>query len=196
MIAPIDAPTASTLSGKVVVSDPNDLQAFTTPTASTTTSKGAKKPWELAVEEPVDTYWEERDGKIERAKGMGGCVCGSKSMCDYCMPLEVRLVYRGARADGMVAVRPQLPEREQDQASVVPLVPPQDPRQRSSFLAIDVLHPAAVEPLVRRAGAVLVWLAPLVASRDLHQVPAVRRDALATNVPHGGPRRVCAGRDH
>ena len=40
-------------------------------------------------EDKVDEYWEKMDGKIHRPKGKNGCRCGPKSMCDYCMPLEV-----------------------------------------------------------------------------------------------------------
>lgn len=40
----------------------------------------------------MDVYWEKQDGKIERKKGEDMCKCGPKSMCDYCMPLEVSLL--------------------------------------------------------------------------------------------------------
>ncbi|POY73659.1 hypothetical protein BMF94_3194 [Rhodotorula taiwanensis] len=95
---------ASTLSGKVV-----PVEVARAPTASTsaagpsTSAAGPStsldngsndkrtngtKPWESAKEDPVDLYWEAKDGKIPRPKGQHGCRCGPKSMCDYCMPLE------------------------------------------------------------------------------------------------------------
>ena len=88
--------TAATLSGKAVPLDvPSSSSAA--PTASTSTSNasndkrvGGHRPWEGVEEEPVDVHWEQRDGKIPRPKGQHGCRCGPKSMCDYCMPLEVR----------------------------------------------------------------------------------------------------------
>ncbi|EST06645.1 Nuclear pore localization protein NPL4 [Kalmanozyma brasiliensis GHG001] len=47
-----------------------------------------KKPWELAKEHSVDTYWEAQEGKITRKKDSQFCKHGPKGMCDYCMPLE------------------------------------------------------------------------------------------------------------
>lgn len=82
---PVPQPTSSTLSGKVVPSEPAPVVAPTTSTARV----GGKKPWEEAKEDEVDLYWNKLDGKIERKKGVNGCRCGPKSMCDYCMPLEV-----------------------------------------------------------------------------------------------------------
>ncbi|GAA5955583.1 hypothetical protein JCM8115_006796 [Rhodotorula mucilaginosa] len=103
---PSSAPVvhAATLSGKVIPITDEPAQ----PTASTSNSAAAqpsssstslangsndkksagKKPWEGVQEDPVDLYWEARDGKIPRPKGQHGCRCGPKSMCDYCMPLE------------------------------------------------------------------------------------------------------------
>ncbi|EKM60763.1 uncharacterized protein PHACADRAFT_246881 [Phanerochaete carnosa HHB-10118-sp] len=48
----------------------------------------AKRPWELAREDPVDTYWRSRDGKIPRGRDSRFCKHGANAMCDYCMPLE------------------------------------------------------------------------------------------------------------
>jgi nuclear protein localization family protein 4 len=83
--------TATTLSGiQVAIEKPlSDI-----PSAVKIENTGGKKLWELAAanEEEVDKHWETKDGKIPRKKGMGGCQCGPKSMCDYCMPLEVSLV--------------------------------------------------------------------------------------------------------
>ncbi|GAA5892590.1 nuclear protein localization protein 4 [Sporobolomyces salmoneus] len=86
----------ATLSGKPVPLDPssssssNDQPVPSTSTAKTNVVRvpGGKKPWEEVKENPVDEYWEKRDGKIAREKGKNGCRCGPKSMCDYCMPLE------------------------------------------------------------------------------------------------------------
>ncbi|SGY79251.1 BQ5605_C008g05086 [Microbotryum silenes-dioicae] len=80
---------ASTLAGKTV---PIETPAPSTsaPIPAPTSSTGSKKPWESAKVDAVDLYWAQRDGKIERKKGVNGCRCGPKAMCDYCMPLEVR----------------------------------------------------------------------------------------------------------
>ena len=59
---------------------------------STLAVKAGKKPWDLVTEEAVDTYWEARDGKIQRSKDARMCRHGAKSMCDHCMPLEVNSV--------------------------------------------------------------------------------------------------------
>jgi nuclear protein localization family protein 4 len=86
--APAPAPpaTSSTLSGKIVSSEP-------APNAAPSTSVqrvAGKKPWEEVKEDDVDVYWGKKDGKIQRKKGTDLCKCGPKAMCDYCMPLEVR----------------------------------------------------------------------------------------------------------
>ncbi|KAG9032322.1 nuclear protein localization protein 4 [Tulasnella sp. JGI-2019a] len=47
-----------------------------------------KRPWELAHEDPVDTYWRQKDGKIPRTRDPQFCKHGPNGMCDYCMPLE------------------------------------------------------------------------------------------------------------
>ncbi|GAA5869997.1 hypothetical protein JCM8547_001437 [Rhodosporidiobolus lusitaniae] len=91
--------TGSTLSGKVVPLDPSSSSSSSSsaPAASTSQSNGSndkrvqggpKRPWEDVKEDPVDVFWEGKDGKIPREKGQHGCRCGPKSMCDYCMPLE------------------------------------------------------------------------------------------------------------
>ncbi|GAA5975266.1 hypothetical protein JCM5350_000215 [Sporobolomyces pararoseus] len=90
---------ASTLSGKVIPLEPTSASTgAATPKDPTNNNPlnaknvvrvpGGKKPWEGVKENPVDEYWEKRDGKIQREKGKNGCRCGPKSMCDYCMPLE------------------------------------------------------------------------------------------------------------
>lgn len=49
----------------------------------------AQRPWETAKEDPVDIYWESKDGMIARPKDARFCRHGYKAMCDHCMPLEV-----------------------------------------------------------------------------------------------------------
>jgi hypothetical protein len=49
------------------------------------------RPWEHVVEDPIDVFWEEQDGKIPRQRDPRMCKHGDRAMCDYCMPLEVRL---------------------------------------------------------------------------------------------------------
>lgn len=86
---PPPSPSA-TLSGQAVEIEPALVPVPSASSAKVDT-KGGKKLWELAIdaEEAVDKYWEPKNGQIERKKGNGGCVCGPKAMCDYCMPLEV-----------------------------------------------------------------------------------------------------------
>lgn len=59
------------------------LSAQTPPAAGST-----KRPWEVAEEDPVDSYWRQRDGKISRQRNATFCRHGANGMCDYCMPLE------------------------------------------------------------------------------------------------------------
>ncbi|KAI0803035.1 NPL4 family-domain-containing protein [Irpex lacteus] len=51
-------------------------------------SDASKRPWEAVIEDPVDTYWRARDGKIPRGRDSRFCKHGPNAMCDYCMPLE------------------------------------------------------------------------------------------------------------
>ncbi|KAG8959970.1 nuclear protein localization protein 4 [Tulasnella sp. 419] len=61
-----------------------DAISISNPSATGT----AKRPWELVQEDPVDTYWRSRDGKIPRGRDPHFCKHGANAMCDYCMPLE------------------------------------------------------------------------------------------------------------
>lgn len=44
--------------------------------------------WETVQENPVDSHWRSRDGKIPRGRDARFCKHASNGMCDYCMPLE------------------------------------------------------------------------------------------------------------
>lgn len=74
---PTDPSSASSIS---VASSSSELPS--------STQARPKKPWELAKEHSVDTYWEAQEGKITRKKDSQFCKHGPKGMCDYCMPLE------------------------------------------------------------------------------------------------------------
>ncbi|KAG6886821.1 hypothetical protein C0992_002181 [Termitomyces sp. T32_za158] len=47
-----------------------------------------KRPWELATEDLVDSYWRGQTGMLPRGRDAQFCKHGPKGMCDYCMPLE------------------------------------------------------------------------------------------------------------
>lgn len=47
-----------------------------------------QRPWETVREDPVDVFWNGKDGMISRPKDSKFCRHGDKAMCDYCMPLE------------------------------------------------------------------------------------------------------------
>lgn len=51
-------------------------------------SGAASRPWEAAVEDPVDCYWAGQDGTIARRRDPHFCRHGDRGMCDYCSPLE------------------------------------------------------------------------------------------------------------
>ena len=56
--------------------------------ASSAPADAAKRPWEAVQEDPVDTYWRSKEGKIPRGRDSRFCKHGPNAMCDYCMPLE------------------------------------------------------------------------------------------------------------
>lgn len=68
----------------------NGSTPYTNATAypTTSTESGAKRPWETVVEDHVDQYWRQRDGKIHRSRDPNFCRHAVNGMCDYCMPLE------------------------------------------------------------------------------------------------------------
>lgn len=68
------------------------LATATVSTPASGKGKAAKKPWELVTEEPIDTYWEAHEGVIKRSRDAHMCRHGDKSMCDHCMPIEVRIL--------------------------------------------------------------------------------------------------------
>jgi len=58
------------------------------PTGDLTAASQSKRPWELVVEDTVDTYYRKRDWKVPRSRNTQFCKHGANAMCDYCMPLE------------------------------------------------------------------------------------------------------------
>ncbi|KAL0950742.1 hypothetical protein HGRIS_007515 [Hohenbuehelia grisea] len=69
-------------------STPEPSTSDATSRAAPPTAGNAQKLWETVVEDPVDTYWRSKDGKIPRGRDTQFCKHGPKGMCDYCMPLE------------------------------------------------------------------------------------------------------------
>ncbi|KAG8893161.1 nuclear protein localization protein 4, partial [Tulasnella sp. 403] len=65
-------------------------EASTSSSSAAANTAGAtpKRPWELVQEDAVDTYWRQRDGKIQRSRDPQFCKHSGNGMCDYCMPLE------------------------------------------------------------------------------------------------------------
>jgi nuclear protein localization family protein 4 len=80
--------TISSTSASEIQEKANGVPAGADP--STSKRSQVNKPWETVVEDPVDQYWEAKDGLIQRKRDRM-CRHGDKSMCDHCMPLEVCL---------------------------------------------------------------------------------------------------------
>lgn len=64
-------------------------QAMTPSSSGIHADQKAKQAWKDVVEYDVDVILEKDDGKIPRKRDGKFCRHGDKSMCDYCMPLEV-----------------------------------------------------------------------------------------------------------
>lgn len=80
--------------GDLIFVNYQDLSASTNPdplsfaTNGHTHSSKQTNVWENVQEDPVDSYWRSRDGKIPRGRDSRFCKHASNGMCDYCMPLE------------------------------------------------------------------------------------------------------------
>lgn len=108
----------------------NGVPAGADPSTSQRTRPNPKKPWEMVVEDAVDVYWESKDGLIPRPRDRM-CRHGEKSMCDHCMPLDVRIFcysYKGRQAAMLTdcfdytAFRPEISTRAQHQAPLIPCI--------------------------------------------------------------------------
>jgi nuclear protein localization family protein 4 len=85
---PAQPTIAHTLSGETIPVPANTAKTGTVETASIASLLPIPNLSHIK-EDPVDEYWRNQDGKIQRKRDEKFCRHGAKGMCDYCMPLEV-----------------------------------------------------------------------------------------------------------
>ncbi|KAG8220005.1 NPL4 family-domain-containing protein [Butyriboletus roseoflavus] len=79
--------------GDLIFANYNDLSTSISPDPLSPATNGHTRPskpnkWENVQEDPIDSYWRSKDGKISRSRDSRFCKHASNGMCDYCMPLE------------------------------------------------------------------------------------------------------------